>query len=112
MRSRCRADRDAGTVTAELAVALPAVLLVLAACLGGLRVGAERLRVVDAAAQAARSVAVGEPAGSWAAAVGASLTGVRRDGETVCVTLHRDAPLLGLRIPVEATACALAGVAP
>jgi hypothetical protein len=114
MRSRCRAEQDGdrGTVTAELAVAVPAVLLVLAACLGGLRVGAERLRVVDAAAQGARLAAVGEPPGSPAAAIGARVVSVRRDGETVCVVVRRDVALLGAPLPVQATGCALAGVVP
>ena len=58
-------------MTAEFAVAVPAVLLVLAACLGGLRLGTERLRVVDAAAQSARLAALGEPPDAPAAAVGA-----------------------------------------
>lgn len=99
-------------MTAEFAVAVPAVLLVLAACLGGLRVGTERLRVVDAAAQSARLAAIGEPVGAPAARIGARVTGVVRTGETVCVAVHRDVPLLGVPVPVEATACALAGVLP
>jgi hypothetical protein len=99
-------------VTAELAVAVPAVLIVLAACLGGLRVGTERLRIVDAAAQSARLASLGEPPGPPAAAVGAAVVGQRRSGETVCVALRREVPLLGLPLPVEATACALAGVLP
>jgi hypothetical protein len=99
-------------VTAELAVAVPAVLLVLAACLGGLRVGTERLRVVDAAAQSARLAALGESPAPPAAAVGAVVVSWSRRGETVCVALRRDVPLLGLPVPVAATGCALAGVAP
>lgn len=95
-------------MTAEFAVAVPAVLLVLAACLGGLRLGTERLRVVDAAAQAARLAALGEAQ----AATGAPVVSQRRSGETVCVTLRREVPLLGVPIPIEETACALAGVAP
>jgi hypothetical protein len=107
-----RADRERGTVTAEVAVAVPAVLLVLAACLGGLRIGTERLRVVDAAAQSARLASLGESPGPPAAAVGAVVVEQRRDGETVCVALQRDVPLLGLPVPVAATSCALASVVP
>jgi hypothetical protein len=99
-------------VTAEFAVAVPAVLLVLAACLGGLRLGAERLRVIDAASGSARLAAVGEPPSGPASRIGADVLAVTRTGETVCVTVGRDVPLLGLRLPVDATACALAGVAP
>jgi hypothetical protein len=99
-------------VTAELAVAVPAVLLVLAACLGGLRIGAERLRVVDAAAQSARLASVGESPLPPAAAIGGRVLSTRRTGETVCVAVGRDAVLLGVPLPVEATSCALAGILP
>ena len=99
-------------MTAELAVALPAVLLVLAACLGGLRVGAERLRVVDAAAQGSRLASLGESPRPPAAAIGARVASTQRDGETVCVVVRRDVALLGVPLPVQATGCALAGVVP
>jgi hypothetical protein len=99
-------------VTAELAVAVPAVLLVLAACLGGLRVGAERLRVVDAAAQGARLAALGESPLPPVAAIGARVLSTSRTGETVCVTVRRDVVLLGVPLPVDASGCALAGLVP
>lgn len=99
-------------MTAELAIAVPAVLLVLAACLGGVRMGVERLRVVDAAAQAARLAAVGEDPSAPAAAIGGAVVGSRRDGETVCVAVRSRVRLLGLPVPVDAESCALAGVAP
>ncbi len=99
-------------MTAELAVAVPAVLLVLAACLGGLRVGTERLRLVDAAAQSARLAALGESPAPPARVVGATVAAEHRTGETVCVVLAEAVPLLGLPVPIDATACALAGVAP
>jgi hypothetical protein len=99
-------------VTAELAVAMPAVLIVLAVCLGGLRVGTERLRLVDAAAQSARLAALGESPEPPALAVGAWVAARRRTGETVCVGLRRDVPVLGAPVPIGASACALAGAAP
>ena len=112
MRWRCRAERQAGTVTAEFAVTVPAVLLVLAACLGGLRLGAERLRVVDAAAQVARSAARGD-AGAEAAAgrIGATAA-VRRAGDLVCADVRLAVPLLGLPVPVSASSCALGPALP
>lgn len=97
-------------MTAEFAVAVPAVLLVLAACLGGLRVATERLRLVDAAATAARAVSLGEAPERGAA--GAAVAAVDRRGQTVCVTLRSEVPLLGLPVPVEASGCALAGIRP
>jgi hypothetical protein len=48
-------------VTAELAVALPALMLVLALALGVLAVGTARLRCADAAQSAGRLAARGEP---------------------------------------------------
>ncbi|GGL42215.1 hypothetical protein GCM10012283_26010 [Phycicoccus endophyticus] len=48
--------------TAELAVAIPALLLVLAVALSAVRVGIDRVRCVDAAAAGARLLARGEPA--------------------------------------------------
>lgn len=54
--------RDGGMVTAELAVALPALVLVLGVLLGALALGADQVRCVDAASAAARSLARGDPA--------------------------------------------------
>ena len=102
---------DAGTVTAELAVALPAVLLVLAACLGALRVGVEQARLDAAAAVASRSVARGDPVdAATARAVVAGAGSVRFDHRSGLVCAHTGAParILGLAVPVVGTACALA----
>lgn len=53
-------NADSGMVTAELAVALPTVFVVLVAALTGLFAVATELRCTDAAATAARMVARGE----------------------------------------------------
>ncbi|HEY6797413.1 MAG TPA: TadE family type IV pilus minor pilin [Kineosporiaceae bacterium] len=55
-----RGRRDAGSVTAEFAIALPAVMLVLALGLGSLQAALVQLRCVDAARAAARFAARGE----------------------------------------------------
>jgi Flp pilus assembly protein TadG len=55
-------DRDAGMVTAELAVALPALVVVMVAALYGVAVVTAQLRCQDAAAMAARLAARGEAA--------------------------------------------------
>ncbi len=94
-------------MTAEFAVAVPAVVLVLAACLGGLRIGVEQLRVVDAAAQAARLAAVGGSPTSGSAAIE-----ITRADDSVCATATTDVPLLGLPVRVRARSCALAGFEP
>ncbi len=57
---RRRAHRDAGMVTAELAVAIPAVVLVLLACLAGLDAAVDQIRCVDAARLGGRAAARGD----------------------------------------------------
>lgn len=99
-------------MTAELAVAVPAVLLVLAVCLGGLRVAGERLRLVDAAAQAARAASLGESPATAASRAGARVASVAREGETVCVRLGKTVALAGVPLPVDAASCALSGPRP
>ena len=112
MPSPCRHERpDAGTVTAELAVALPAVLLVLAACLGALHVGVEQARLDAAAAVASRSAARGDPASvaiGRAVTAGAGSVRLERRSGLVCARAEATARLLGLPIPVVGTSCALA----
>lgn len=53
--------RESGSVTAETAVALPALVLVLAAALWAVTVAGGHLRCVDAARAGARAAARGEP---------------------------------------------------
>jgi hypothetical protein len=97
---------DRGSVTAELAVALPAVAVVLACCLGGLQVAGTQLRLQDAAALAARALARGDPPSSAVALVaGVSLSRSDR-GDLVCATLHAPA---ALGLTLSATGCSLDG---
>jgi hypothetical protein len=51
---------DSGSVTAELALALPSVALVLSITLAGFGLQVERLKLVSAAATASRALARGE----------------------------------------------------
>ena len=53
--------RDRGAVTVELALALPAVVLVLAVMLATVGLGAAQLRLVDAARAGARVAALARP---------------------------------------------------
>ena len=53
---------ERGTATAELAVALPSLVLVLALALAALDLGIAQVRCVDAARTGARLLARGEPA--------------------------------------------------
>ena len=80
-------------VTAELAVAIPAVVLVLALCLAGVTAGIDQIRCVDSARIAARAAARGDTTGAVravaleAAPSGASVA-VRLDAAMVTVTVE------------------------
>ncbi|MHA7261763.1 TadE family type IV pilus minor pilin [Arthrobacter sp. TMN-37] len=71
---------ERGAVTAELAVALPALVLLLGAFLGAASIGVVQLRLEEAARAGAREVVRGEAAGSVAATV-RSLAGPGADVE-------------------------------
>ncbi|MEV8150021.1 TadE family type IV pilus minor pilin [Arthrobacter sp. NPDC080073] len=112
-------ERDRGAVTAEFAVALPAVLLLLALLLAASAAGITQLRLEEAARAGARALARGDGhaavdgivrrlAGDAASAV------VSEDGEWINVTVSsRVAGPLGSLIPWRLSATASArGEAP
>lgn len=85
--AKCR-----GAVTAEFAVVLPAVLLLLALLLAGCAAGITQLRLEEAARAGARALARGESAGAVDGIVrrlaGASASAaVMADGEWLSVTV-------------------------
>ncbi|GGA70091.1 hypothetical protein GCM10011490_20900 [Pseudoclavibacter endophyticus] len=105
---------ERGSVSAEFAASLPAVVLVLAVCLGALQVGGMQVRLQDAAADAARIVARGDSLAAAAARVERAAAGVdlavTDEGELVCATLTGSVAVAGLfSLPVGARSCALAG---
>lgn len=109
-----RRPRDEGSVAAELAVAVPAVLVVLLLGVSALGAAARQVSLQDAAADAARLLGRGESAAAATAVVtravdGASVsTGMRDD--LACVTAHADVQVGRIiSIPVRASSCALAG---
>jgi hypothetical protein len=102
---RWRSAGEGGAVAAELAAAMPAVILVLVLCLGALQALTQRAVLTDGAAQAARALARGDAAPDLPA--GVTLT-QDRDGDAVCVLLSARAPL-ALGVPVTGRACALGG---
>lgn len=110
MRRRRLGD-DRGSVVAEFAVALPAVVLVLVFGTGALATAGRHVRLQDAAADAARLVARGEAVSSAgdavARAVGGASASVDRSGDLVCVTASAAALIPALRL--SASSCALAG---
>lgn len=101
-------------MTAELALALPAVVLVLAVVLVTVAAGAAQLRCVDAARAGARAAAIGEAAGEVTAVVRRvagerALVSVQEDGAWVTVTVSTTAPgawFTGGRLTVRGSATA------
>ncbi|WP_442576622.1 TadE family type IV pilus minor pilin [Microbacterium sp. F51-2R] len=111
---RRRLGDDRGSVVAEFAVALPAVALVLLFGMGALAAGARHVRLQDAAADAARLVARGEPDAAASDVVGRAVPGgsavVNGSGDLVCVTASAPAGIALVQlVQLSATSCALAG---
>lgn len=96
---------DQGSISAEFAAVVPAVLLVLACCLGGLQLGGQQIRLQDAAAATARSLARGDPAPVFA---GARIV-TRTQGVMLCARLTAASGVALLPIELSAESCALAG---
>ena len=100
--------------TAELAVVLPTLVLVVAAGLAMVSVVLAQVRCVDAAREAARAAARGEPADAVrSAAVRAAPSGARVEvagtGEEVRVTVSARAGRVGGLLPaIEVSASAVA----
>jgi hypothetical protein len=90
-------------VTAELAVAVPVVVVVLALGLSAIRLGIDEVRCVDAARLAARALARGDSDGSaralaaTAGPLGASVV-VRSSGPEVSATVTASRDLAGWRL--------------
>jgi hypothetical protein len=109
---------DKGAAAAEFAVAIPVVVLVLACCLGAIQVASQQVRLTDAAADAARTLARGDSHAvarvhrvASSAAMSTSMS-TSTSGDFVCVQLSAPAgfgpaALAGVR--VRASGCALAG---
>jgi hypothetical protein len=97
-----------GSVTAETAIVLPVVVLMLVTAGWAIGVVVAQLRCVDAARDAARAVARGEPVeeaqrlGARSAPPGATVDVRQAGGDvTVVVTATVDVPVLGHGRPVR-----------
>lgn len=104
---------DGGLVVAELAITLPAVVLMIGLVLGCAGVGAQQVRVQDAAADVARLLGRGEPEVEALAvaqrAVAEVGLAIERSAGLVCVQLHAPARVI-VALPVvqvRGEACAL-----
>lgn len=105
---------ECGSVAAELALALPAVLVTLLLGAGALTVSARQVALQDAAADAARLLGRGEDESAAQRVVSAAVPGAgvtRSDhGDLVCVRAQAALPLGSItRVDMAATSCALAG---
>jgi hypothetical protein len=106
---------DRGSVVAEFAVAMLAVLLVLATALGGVQLAGLQLQAQDASADAARSYARGESAGVVAGRLQRQVPGARvvrsARGDLVCarVEVTPSGPIARLGVTAVGVSCALSG---
>lgn len=105
-----------GSAAAEFAVAIPVVVLVLGCCLGAIQVASQQVRLTDAAADAARTLARGDPPGVATARVhrivSSATMSTSTTGDFVCVRLSAPAgfgPAAIAGVRVSASGCALAG---
>lgn len=94
-------------------MALPALMIVLALCLGGLVAATVQLRAHDAATIAARLLGRGEPPAAAAEQLGRLLPGARlsveTSGELVCARVSTEHRIAGIGIPLSARSCVLDG---
>jgi len=108
-------SRDRGSLTAELAAALPVVVFLLLAGLTAVNAVGTKLRCLDAAREGARAAArgdSGEDAGRRAAPPGATVT-VVVDGDTVRASVRAAVRPLGPHLPgLSVDADAVAAVEP
>ena len=104
---RCRED-ERGSVTAEFAVALPAVLASLALCVGVIHGMAQYAALAGHASAAARLAGRGDDPAQAMAEGGAS-SSMEREGDVLCVrvTAPGDTVLARIGVRLSARACAL-----
>ncbi len=111
-----RPGHERGMATAELAAALPVVVLLLVVCLAAVSLGTDQVRCIDAARSAVRLMARGESdaavrAEAVRAGPRAALVATARSGDRVSVTVSGGVPAplgwLGVRTRPTATAAAL-----
>lgn len=105
---------ERGSVAAELALALPAVVLTLLLGAGALGAASRQVALQDASADAARLLGRGEGADAAQRVVGAAVSGAgistSHSGDLVCVTATFEASVGALvRLPLQASSCALDG---
>jgi len=106
----CRSSRDErGLVTTELAIAIPALILVVGLVIGAIRWSMDAISATSVAAETARKIVRGDPEASSVAAsekiVPLAEWSVRREPLEICVDA-RFPPPLPLMGHVTVTQCA------
>ena len=98
--NRCAAASESGTITAELAIALPSVALVIGITLSGFGLQVERMKYVSVAASAARALGRGEAQAEVQALLVEVAPGASFDVEFlenhICAKVSRNLPVFGL----------------
>jgi TadE-like protein len=97
---RRRTRGESGSATAELALALPTLMLIVAVGIWTQSAVALQARCQDAARAGARAAARGDPDGTIRGALGAALPrgaqiGISRDGSQVTVSVRASVPVPG-----------------
>lgn len=113
MRGAARGSRCEGSVTAEFAVVVPAVILVLGLCLAALQVAGLQVRLQDAAAIAARSLGRNDEVPGLSPGLARATLVSSQRGPLICARLAL--PVSGplgdlLGIDLKAESCALSEV--
>ncbi len=108
----------AGSVTAELATALPVLVVMLAVAIGVVGAVTDQLRCVDAAREGARAAARGEPAARVVAIArqvappGAQVQTAPAGDGMLTVSVSSRVPMAGRLLPVAVRARAVAAAEP
>ena len=97
------AKKDNGSVTAELVLTIPAVMMIVALALGAMSVQLQRMELVSAASTIARAIARGEPI----AIVDALVTElgeqvgfeIQEELGVICVVLRSEIGILSIDLP-------------
>lgn len=107
---------ERGSVTAEFAAVVPAVVVLLALCLSAIQVAGAQVRVADVAADVARVAARGEGVDAAGSLARTSIAGadvsIETRGQLVCVRVSAPSSARGPFAPitVSASSCASGGI--
>jgi hypothetical protein len=95
------ATADTGAITAELAIAMPAVALLIGVTLSGFGLQVERMKYVSVAASAARALGRGEPQAEVESLVFEAAPEAKLEVEFlenhICANVNRKLRVLGLQ---------------